>query len=50
MLAESFGEHDAAHELSTFAAIALGGRNGDVRPALYKELDRACAAMHDAYH
>ena len=50
MLAESSGEHEAAHELSNFATIALGGRNGDVRPALYKELDRVHAAMHDAYH
>lgn len=50
MLAASHGEHDAAHELSAFAAIALRGRNGDVRPALYKELDRVHAVMHDAYH
>ncbi|MBK6704626.1 MAG: hypothetical protein IPG56_13340 [Caulobacteraceae bacterium] len=50
MLAVSYGEHDAAHELSAFAAVALRGRNGDVRPALYKELDRVHALMHDAYH
>ena len=50
MLAVSCGEDDAAHELSAFAAIALRGRNGDVRPTLYQELDRVCAAMHDAYH
>lgn len=50
MLAASHGEHDAAHELSAFAATALRGRNDDVRQALYKDLDRVHAAMQDAYH
>lgn len=50
MLAASYGEHEAAHELSAFAAVALRGRNSDVRPALYKELDRVHMAVHDAYH
>lgn len=49
-LAASQGEHDAAHELSAFAASALRGRNEDVRPTLYKQLDRVHAVMHDAYH
>jgi hypothetical protein len=47
-LAAAQGEHEAAHELSTFAASALRGRNVDVRPMLYKELDRVHAALHDA--
>ncbi len=47
-LAASHGEHDAAHELSAFAASALRGRNEDVRPTLYKDLDRVHAAMHDS--
>jgi len=50
MLASSYGEHESAQELSAFAATALRGRNADVRPILYKDLDRVCAAMHDAYH
>lgn len=50
MLASSYGEHDSAQELSAFAATALRGRNADVRPILYKDLDRACAAMNDACH
>ncbi len=50
MLASSHGEHESAHELSAFAATALRGRNADMRPVLYKDLDRVCAAMHDAYH
>jgi hypothetical protein len=50
MLAAQQGEHDAAHELSAFAAAALRGRNADVRPDLYKDLDRVHAAMRDAYH
>lgn len=49
-LAMMQGEHDAAHELSAFAATALRGRNNDVRSSLYKDLDRVHAAMHDAYH
>ena len=49
-LAISYGEHDAAHALSSFAAAALRGRNDDVRQTLYNELDRVHAAMHDAYH
>jgi hypothetical protein len=47
-LAMAQGEHGAAHELSAFATAALRGRTADVRPALYKDLDRVCAAMHDA--
>lgn len=47
-LAAAQGEHEAAHELSAFAASALRGRNTDVRPMLYKELDRVHAALHDA--
>lgn len=50
MLAAHQGEHDAAHELSAFAAAALRGRNADVRSGLYKDLNRVHAAMHDAYH
>ena len=50
MLASSYGEHDSAHELSTFAATASRGRSADVRTILYTDLDRACAAMRDAYH
>lgn len=46
-LAAAQGEHDAAHELSAFAASALRGRNADVRPMLYKELDRVHAALHN---
>ena len=48
MLADTQGEHEAAHELSTFAASALRGRNSDVRPVLYKDLDRVHAVLHDA--
>ena len=48
MLAAAQGEHDAAHQLSAFAATALRGRGGDVRPSLYKDLDRVHAVMHDA--
>jgi len=47
-LAAAQGEHEAAHELSAFAASALHGRNADVRPMLYKELDRVHAALHNA--
>lgn len=50
MLAMTHGEHDAAHELSAFAATALRGRTADVRAGLYKDLDRVHAAMRDAYH
>ena len=50
MLAASYGEHEAAQELSAFAAVALRGRNGDVRPALYRDLDRVHTVMQDAYH
>ena len=50
MLAASFGEDEAAHELSAFAVMALRGRNGDVRPLLYQELDRIHAALRDASH
>lgn len=50
MLAEFNGEHEAAHELSNFAAVALRGRTTEVRSALYQELDRVHAAMQDAYH
>lgn len=49
-LALHHGEHDAAHELSAFAATALRGRNGDLRSSLYKDLDRVHTALHDAYH
>lgn len=49
-LALHHGEHDAAHELSALAATALRGRNVDVRPALYKDLDRVHASLQDAYH
>jgi hypothetical protein len=47
-LAAARGEHEAAHELSAFAASALRGRNSDVRPTLYKDLDRVHAALHSA--
>lgn len=47
-LAASHGEHEAAHELSAFAASALRGRTSDVRPALYKQLDRVHAAIQNA--
>ncbi len=46
-IAASQGEHDAAQELSALAASALRGRNDDVRPTLYKQLDRVHAAIHD---
>ena len=46
MLAAHQGEHDAAYELSAFAAAALRGRNADVRSSLYASLDRVHAAMH----
>ncbi|MEZ5961132.1 MAG: hypothetical protein R3C30_11995 [Hyphomonadaceae bacterium] len=49
-LALHYGEHDAAHELSAFAATALRGRNYDARPGLYADLDRIHAAVRDAYH
>ena len=49
-LALHHGESEAAHELSVFAWIALRGRNGDVRPDLYRGLDRIHATLHDAYH
>ncbi|ANP46892.1 hypothetical protein [Candidatus Viadribacter manganicus] len=47
-LADAQGEHDAAHELSTFAAAALRGRNQDMRSVLYLDLDRVHAAMNTA--
>lgn len=46
-IAASHGEHDAAQALSALAASALRGRNDDVRPTLYKQLDRVHAAIHD---
>lgn len=47
-LAAAQGEHEAAHELSVFAATALRGRNSDVRPTLYRVLDQVHAVLHDA--
>ncbi|MEZ5958073.1 MAG: hypothetical protein R3C27_12790 [Hyphomonadaceae bacterium] len=44
------GEHDAAHELSAFAATALRGRHADVRSNLYRDLDRVHASLRDVYH
>ena len=48
MLAAACGEHDAAAELSAFAATALRGRNADVRQHLYADLDRVHAATRCA--
>lgn len=48
MLAVSYGEHDAAQALSSFAATAMRGRNTEVRQSLYKELDRVHAVLRAA--
>ncbi len=48
MLAELHGETAAATALSSLAASALRGRTNDIRPELYKGLDRVHAALRDA--